>query len=284
MKVRGWLPLPLPSRTVRADFPHTALHRNSPSGQEQTTEYTPGMPRTSSPIQPLFSLAHTPRVFREDTALPLVHDPFERGSRVSSIGSSPIVNVGGSGSRGLAHRSMPLPFRLRSLGCSRLSSGVVATMNRSDSSVAPRRTALPVSPRFQPRLSACSGAAEVSLGHARLYSTHPDANHVTGSCAGLHPLGQAGPPVPSNRVHFRFGLGFGSDPSPTSSRRQAVFAYWGYNLCTGPPAGFEPARYVRCEAHQSPPARTECVSRRRPTLCSCQTRFQPPVRSLAYVG
>src|SRR5262249_19074630 len=33
MRVRGELPTPLPSRTVRADFPHTALHRVSPSGR-----------------------------------------------------------------------------------------------------------------------------------------------------------------------------------------------------------------------------------------------------------
>src|SRR5438874_8418338 len=35
MRVRGELPAPLPSRTVRADFPHTALHRVSPSGREK---------------------------------------------------------------------------------------------------------------------------------------------------------------------------------------------------------------------------------------------------------
>ncbi len=32
MKVRGWLPTPLPSRTGRAVFPHPALHPVSPPG------------------------------------------------------------------------------------------------------------------------------------------------------------------------------------------------------------------------------------------------------------
>ena len=68
------------------------------------------MPRIWSPIQPVFSPTHTPTPLREGKALPLVHVLFERGSRVSSFGSSPSVNVSGSGYRGLAHRSMPLPF------------------------------------------------------------------------------------------------------------------------------------------------------------------------------
>ena len=36
--------------------------------------------------------------------------------------------------------------------------------------------------------------------------------------------------MPPNRVHFRFGLSFGSDPSPPSSRKTAVSAYGSITL------------------------------------------------------
>jgi hypothetical protein len=184
----------------------------------------------------------------------------------------------------LAHTSMvTLPW-LRSLRCSRLSPGVNATMNRSDSSTAPARSVSPCTHRLRREVVGSLRAAEVSLGHARLCSAHPGANHVTGSCAGLHHFRQAGPPVPPNRVHFRSGLGFGSDPSPPSSRKTAVSAYWGYYLRTGPPAGFEPARYVRCEAHLNPPARVEAQSAKadfppRSRDFSRQAAIRKPTRS-----
>ena len=159
--------------------------------------------------------------------------------------------------RRLVHRSMPFPFKLQSLRCSRLSTGVIATMNRSDSSPPPC-SCVCFGARFRRQYSAVFGGDEVSLGHAHICSHHPDVNHVTGSpCAGLRYFGQARPPVPPNHVHFRFGLMFGSDPSPAPSRKTAVIAYWGYYPCTGPPTGFEPVRYAHCKAHPSPPARTE---------------------------
>ena len=130
----------------------------------------------------------------------------------------------------LAHTSMDTPPRLRSLHCSRLSSGVTATMNRSDPSTTPTRSVQPLTRRLRREVVGSLRAAEVSPGHAHLCSTHPDANHVTGSCAGLRPLRQARPPVPPNRVHFRFGLSFGSDPSPPSSRKTAVSAYGSTNM------------------------------------------------------
>ena len=130
----------------------------------------------------------------------------------------------------LAHTSMATLPRLRSLRCSRLSPGVCATMNRSDSSTTPTRSVSPLARRLRREVVGSLRAAEVSLGHARLCSAHPSANHVTGSCAGLRPLRQARPPVPPNRVHFRFGLSFGSDPSPPSSRKTAVSAYGSTNM------------------------------------------------------
>ena len=76
---------------------------------------------------------------REDTALSLVTDPlawafcvssFASGKRERELAYSDLC-------RRLAHRSMPFPFKLQSLRCSRLSTGVIATMNRSDSSLSP---------------------------------------------------------------------------------------------------------------------------------------------------
>jgi hypothetical protein len=56
-------------------------------------------------------------------------------------------------------------------------------------------------------LSDPDGPSEVSLGHARLCSHHPSANHVTGSCAELLHLRQDGQPVPPNRVYTTFRAG-----------------------------------------------------------------------------
>ena len=75
----------------------------------------------------------------EDTALSLVADPltwafcvssFANGERERELAYSDLC-------RRLVHRSMPFPFKLQSLRCSRLSTGVIATMNRSDSSPPP---------------------------------------------------------------------------------------------------------------------------------------------------
>jgi hypothetical protein len=175
------------------------------------------MPRKALPIQPLFCRLLPADRFRADTLRPLAYDPIE-SSRASFLGARPNVDDRRSRCRRLAPQTMRLSFWLRPLRCSRLSPGVLATMSRSDSSGAPSCSVLPLPRRFLRRGSACVGAPEVSLGHTRLYSTHPDAKHVTGSCAGLRLHWQTGPPVPPNRVHFRFGLGFGSDPSPASSR------------------------------------------------------------------
>jgi len=167
--------------------------------------------RTASPIQPLFSCLPAGLACREDTAFWLAYDPLGR-THASSFGTRPSVNDRLSRYRRLATRTMHFPFRLRSLGCSRLSPGVIATMNRSDSSWTPKRLALPLTLQFQERVSAFLGIREVSLGHTRLCSAHPDAKHVTGSCAGLRLLRQAGPPVPPYRVHCEFRARFWLGP------------------------------------------------------------------------
>jgi hypothetical protein len=110
-------------------------------------------------------------------------------------------------------------------------------MSRSDSSIAPRSSAMSLGFRGSQEGIGPPGTVEVSLGHARLCSLHPSATHVTGSCAGLRLLRQARPPVPPKRVHFRSGLEFVSDPSPAPSRETAVFPYGGCCCCTGPSGG-----------------------------------------------
>jgi hypothetical protein len=125
----------------------------------------------------------------------------------------------------LARLPVTRPSGLRPLRSSRLSAGVSTTMSRSDSSVA-LGAWFPLPSQFRSGGGrSAPGAAEVSLGDAHPSSVHPSANHVTGSCAGLRPLWQAGPPVPPNRVHSRSGLEFGSDPSPFPHGSQLVSAY-----------------------------------------------------------
>jgi hypothetical protein len=51
--------------------------------------------------------------------------------------------------RALAHASLDLPSWLRPLRSARLSPGIITTMSRSDPSLAPRRSASPLTPRFR---------------------------------------------------------------------------------------------------------------------------------------
>src|ERR1019366_3448819 len=108
--------------------------------------------------------------------------------------------------RWLAHRSLPFPCWLRSLHCSRLSPGVVATMDRSDFSRVPSPSACAFGGRFREACSVPCGACEISLGHARFCSNHPAANHVWGFLCGASPS-YAGWPTRCRRIAFTFVAG-----------------------------------------------------------------------------
>ena len=286
MKVRGWLPSPLPSRTARTVFPYTALHRVSPSGLELPSSRLEATREVENQklkatvhrhvLRPLWtrrlpwlalphrlgslrghcgSVLRTPLAFSPDGGRRLAYSqPVSFGL----LGSVPRRSFWSANRRhkvaysgllwSLAHSPVAPSTRLRPLCSSHLSVSVLATMSRSDSSAAPEPLVFVVSGSGVGCRSPTE-AAEVSLGHARRCSHPPSANHVTGSCAGLHPARRAGPPVPPNRVHVSSGRVFGSDPSPAPSRETAVVSYRRYSICTVPPAGFEPASDVRCEAH-----------------------------------
>jgi hypothetical protein len=116
-----------------------------------------------------------------------------------------------SRSRRLACDTTQRPSWLRPLGCSRLSPGVVATMSRSDSSSTRSASELPCADRSFGVVRTPAGVNEVSLGHARLCSDHPGANHVQGSCAGLR-LSWGGWPAlsaESRSLSFRASLWLG---------------------------------------------------------------------------
>ena len=94
------------------------------------------MPRKERPIPPLFSRVRSLQEFRTVTPVLLADDPVGM-ARVSSFDTRPNVNDMLSRCCRLVVQWMVCSLRLRSLGCSLLSQGVIATMNRSNSSCAP---------------------------------------------------------------------------------------------------------------------------------------------------
>jgi hypothetical protein len=149
--------------------------------------------------------------FREVTPVTL-GDDLLRVARVPSFDTGPNVNDALSRCCRLAVQWMDFSLRLRSLHCSLLSQGVIATMNHSDSSCAPL---LLLSPSE-------SGSAERSR-RATEHTRSPSVTHVSVpiiptpatsrgySCAGLRHPGRARPPVSaeSRSLSFRADVWLG---------------------------------------------------------------------------
>src|SRR5436305_10495541 len=135
MRVRRRLPSLLPSRTVRAVFPPTALHRGGSA--------KPGPDR--GPVSSgtaLLALAPS----RSTTSCGVTSQPLRvRQSTPPTVLRHELFY---SGRRALAPTALKTPPRLRSLRCARLSPGVIATMNRSDASATPPRSVSPLSQQF----------------------------------------------------------------------------------------------------------------------------------------
>ena len=164
------------------------------------------MSRKERPVSLLFSRIRSQHEFREVIPGSLGDDPIG-AARVSSFGTRPNVNDAPSRCCRLAMQWMGFSLRLRSLGCSLLSQGVIATMNRSDSSCAPL---LLLSPSE-------NGSAERSR-HPAERTRSPSVTHVSVpiiptpatsrgySCAGLRHL-RAGSSTRVRRIAFTFVSG-----------------------------------------------------------------------------
>jgi hypothetical protein len=195
------------------------------------------VPRKERPIPPLFSRILSRHEFRTVTPVFLGDDPVGM-ARVPSFDTRPNVNDVLSRCCRLVVQWMVCSLRLRSLGCSLLSQGVNATMNRSDSSCAP--LLLP-----SPSESGSAARSRRAAEHTR----SPSVTHVSVpiiptpatsrglSCAGLRHLGQARPPVSAESRSLSFRADVWLGPFTASLAEGSCLCLLGYNYCTGSPGG-----------------------------------------------
>jgi hypothetical protein len=191
--------------------------------------------RTASPKQPLFSRLLSGDRFGKDTPRTLADDPIRR-TPAPSFGE-PNVDEGHARCRPLARRRCASHSWLRSLRCSRLSPGVYATMNCSDSSQAPPPSALPLWRRFrQGYRTLPEPTRSPSVTHVSVPSIlTPTTRRVP--VRGFTFLGRLA--HPSRRIAFTFVSGWSLTRvlHRRSRDRAATVVYGGYCPCTGSSGG-----------------------------------------------
>ena len=192
----------------------------------------------------------------------LVTDLLLSTNSVPSFGEGPNVKrslVYSNLRRQLAPTSPLRLTRLRPLRCSRLSPGVFTTMSRSDSLSTPMSsvslvTSVPACPSWLP------GGRGLPWLRTSLFPPSRRQPRDGSLCTASHYFGMLA--FPYRRIAFTFVSGWSllSTLHRLTSRWTAVFCYGGCcTLTQVPPTGFQPARYVRCKAHQSRPSPTAGV-------------------------
>ena len=146
--------------------------------------------------------------------------------------------------------------RLRSLRCSRLSPGVNATMNRSDSSTAPTRSVLPLTRRLRSEVVGLASSGR-GLPRSRTSLFHPSRRQPRDGFLCRASLSSASSPTrtaESRSLSFRARFWLG--PFTPFLTEDGCLCLREHKHAQVLPAGFQPARYVRREAHRSVPTDT----------------------------